>query len=105
MIDEQAFYESVGRLIREERKGQECTQEKLAKATSLSRVSITNIESGKQRVPLHTLADIAEALKVPIEKLIPSGKVSFRTIRQKVDTKEIERLARTFFDDSETPDK
>src|SRR5436190_13696447 len=100
MVYEEAFYEDVGCLIREERKGQKFTQERLADAASLSRVSITNIESGKQRVPLHTLVDIADVLNVPVERLIPSGKVYFRTIKRRVDTKEIERLARTFFDDS-----
>ena len=105
MVDEQTFYEGVGLLIREERRARDCTQEQLAGLVSLSRVSITNIESGKQRVPLHTLVDIAEALQVPTEKFIPSRKVSFKTIKERVDTKEIERVTRTFFDDSETPDR
>lgn len=104
MVNEQAFYETVGRLIREERKLKRLKQEHLAEAASISRVSITNIESGKQRVPLHTLVDIADSLNIPLEKLIPSEKIYYKAVKQRVDSKEIERLARTFFEDSETPD-
>lgn len=54
---------------REARK--EMTQEKLGKIVGLSRTSITNIEQGRQHVPLHHLFSIANALKVPPAALLP----------------------------------
>ena len=69
----QAFYEEVGRLIRDAR--QRCTppitQEGLAKMVGLSRTSITNVEKGRQKCLLHTLADIATALQTDAADLIP----------------------------------
>lgn len=47
------------------------SQADLAKASSLSRTSITNIEKGRQHLPLHTLYTIANALEIPIVELLP----------------------------------
>jgi DNA-binding XRE family transcriptional regulator len=47
------------------------TQDSLAKSVSLTRTSITNIEKGRQKILLHTLADIAAALSVNPADLIP----------------------------------
>jgi transcriptional regulator with XRE-family HTH domain len=67
------FYEEVGRRIREARKRRNpcLTQQELAKLVSLSRTSITNVEKGRQKVLLHTLADIAGALQVSPASLLP----------------------------------
>ena len=68
------FYEEVGRRIRLARKGR-LTQKDLADRVSLTRTSITNIEKGRQKVLLHTLADIAEALQVAPVTLLPQNGV------------------------------
>ena len=47
------------------------TQEAFAKAVGLSRTSITNIESGRQPVSLHTLYAMADILAVEIGDLLP----------------------------------
>jgi transcriptional regulator with XRE-family HTH domain len=47
------------------------TQDNLALRLSLSRTSIINIEKGRQQVLVHTLADIASALGVPMTELVP----------------------------------
>jgi transcriptional regulator with XRE-family HTH domain len=47
------------------------TQDILAQKLSLTRTSIINIEKGRQQVLVHTLADIAGALNVPITTLLP----------------------------------
>lgn len=47
------------------------TQEALAAKTRLTRTSIINIEKGRQQVLLHTLVDIASALRVSPVELIP----------------------------------
>jgi len=48
------------------------SQDDLAKAVRLQRTSITNIEQGSQRVLLHILLDLAEALKCPYQDLVPT---------------------------------
>ncbi|MCB9924345.1 MAG: helix-turn-helix transcriptional regulator [Planctomycetaceae bacterium] len=77
MIDEQCFYEEVGRRIRDARKRRKppLTQETLAGLVSLTRTSITNVEKGRQRFLLHTLADIANALQVAPASLLPQSDI------------------------------
>jgi DNA-binding XRE family transcriptional regulator len=64
------FYAAVGQRIAKARIGQ-LTQEALAKKATLTRTSIVNIEKGRQQILLHTLVDIAQALKMPVAELIP----------------------------------
>jgi DNA-binding XRE family transcriptional regulator len=47
------------------------TQGRLATAVGLSRTSITNIERGRQKIFLHTLADVADVLGVQLHDLVP----------------------------------
>lgn len=73
MNDHQSFYQEVGRRIRDARKRRKppLTQEGLAELVSLTRTSITNVEKGRQKFLLHTLADIAAALQVDPASLLP----------------------------------
>lgn len=75
MNDQQAFYEDVGRRIRDARlkRKPRLTQEGLANLVSLTRTSITNVEKGRQKLLLHTLADIAAVLHVEPGSLLPSA--------------------------------
>lgn len=66
------FYIALGRRIAELRQPR-MTQDELAKAVSLSRTSIINIEKGRQQVLVHTLASISRALSVSPDKLLPPG--------------------------------
>ncbi|MCB1129554.1 MAG: helix-turn-helix transcriptional regulator [Verrucomicrobiae bacterium] len=59
----------AGARIREAR-GKKLTQEELAKATGLSRVSVVNIEAGRQKLLLHHVFRIAEALGLSVSDLI-----------------------------------
>ena len=68
---ERAF-SALASCIKRARKGR-LTQEELGARVSLSRTSITNIEKGRQKILLHTLADIAEALQVAPVKLLPQN--------------------------------
>jgi transcriptional regulator with XRE-family HTH domain len=70
MEDKETFYKLVGARIREHR-GKNLSQEALASAVGLTRTSISNIEKGRQKLLLHTLADIATALKIDTSKLLP----------------------------------
>lgn len=65
------FYQSLGGNICDSRKRSGLTQEMLADQLSISRVSMTNIESGKQRLPLHLVSKIAEVLRTRLDSLIP----------------------------------
>ena len=72
MQDHEELYKEVGRRIFNARKGR-MTQEELASLVSLTRTSITNIEKGRQKFLLHTLADIARSLRVELVSLLPAG--------------------------------
>lgn len=76
MIDEQRLFKEVGQKIRQLREGQtggrgRLTQAELAEMVGLERTSITNIERGNQKVPLHILYRICEALRAPISDVMP----------------------------------
>lgn len=51
------------------------SQEGLAKRVGLSRTSITNIEQGRQQVPLHMIYTFADALGVELTALLPDKKL------------------------------
>jgi DNA-binding XRE family transcriptional regulator len=66
------FYQNVGNLIKSSRKLNDINQETLANYLGISRVSLVNIENGKQRAPLHVLLEISDFLKVPLKELYPT---------------------------------
>ena len=66
----QAFYEDFGARVRRHRGS--TSQAKLGSRVGLSRGSISNIEAGRQHVPLHLLPAFARALGVePAELIAP----------------------------------
>jgi len=71
MKDHSEFYQQVGQSIRS-RRGKNLSQEALSSAVGLTRTSISNIESGRQKMLLHTFVDIADALKVDPANLLPT---------------------------------
>lgn len=71
MTEQQAFYREMGQRIRAAREKSHLTQEALASMVSLTRTSVTNIEKGRQQLLVHTLVEIAKALKVSLESLLP----------------------------------
>ncbi|SRR6266498_3987843 len=77
------LYKQIGYRIRQARKAAGLTQEKLAEQVSLTRTSVTNIEKGRQRLLVHTLAEIARELDVPLAKLLPDKQVQ-RRIEEKL---------------------
>lgn len=79
------FYTELGHLIGEIR-----IKKKLSKAAlgrqlqpELSRASVANIESGKQRVLVHTLVEIANALEVELSEIVPIKKQKKTTSQDK----------------------
>lgn len=71
--DIEQFYITVGGRIRRERKAVGMSQGRLAVLIGITRPSLTLMESGRQRIQLHTLVDIAEALNVPVTYLLPTS--------------------------------
>lgn len=69
-ISEDRLYKELGRRLRDYRKGR-FTQEALADKIGLERTSITNIERGAQKVPLHTLYRICNALSIDVRAVLP----------------------------------
>lgn len=71
MVDLENFYAGLGQRIREERIRHGLTQKDLADKVDLTRTSVTNIELGRQKLLVHTLIEIAEALDLDPGTLLP----------------------------------
>lgn len=71
-VDQDRLYRWIGSQLRERRKAQGITQIQLAKAVDVRRTSITNIESGIQKLPISLLFEICEALRLEPTEIIPS---------------------------------
>ncbi|MDF2449443.1 MAG: hypothetical protein K0R26_1947 [Bacteroidota bacterium] len=77
--DKRQFYELVGKKIKRERSINGINQAALGDKIGISRVSIVNIEKGKQMPPVHVIWKIASVLNVPMENLFPLPGASFST--------------------------
>lgn len=62
----------IGEKVRRYRKKAKNTQSGLAESVGMSRVSIVNLEAGRQNVPIETLYQIACELNVEIRDIIPT---------------------------------
>jgi transcriptional regulator with XRE-family HTH domain len=104
---EDDFYRALGFAIRRQRRLLDLTQEELGRRLEprMTRASIANIESGKQRLLVHRLVDIADALEVKISRLIGAArpkshdapgleKELTRDLESKVSAKVASELAR-----------
>ena len=73
-MDENDLYLAVGKAIAVRRDELNLTQQTLAERVGLSRASLANIETGRQKILLHYLYRIAAALRVSrIEELLPTN--------------------------------
>src|SRR5574341_1605912 len=66
------FYKLLGATIARRRNSVRLTQAQLAERIGAARTSVTNLERGRQQMPLHQLLRIAEVLEVDLKDLIPS---------------------------------
>lgn len=67
---ENLLYQLIGERVRARRGS--LTQTDLADRIGIGRTSVTNLELGQQRMPLHYLVRIAEALDCDVRELLPS---------------------------------
>jgi transcriptional regulator with XRE-family HTH domain len=68
----EVIYQRLGQLVRHHRERLGQTQQQLAESVNLSRTSISNIESGRQRILVHQIFEFASALELPAEVLFPA---------------------------------
>ena len=79
---ETIFYRQIGDIIRMHRRKSNLTQDDLGFLLNISRVSINNIELGKQRLPLHIISYVCEVLEINLLKFIPKYSYGMRTISE-----------------------
>lgn len=74
MIDSQLLYATVGRNVRKIRKATTppMTQQQLASLLDVKRTSITNLEKGQQRIPLHLLYRLCNSLSLQLSDILPA---------------------------------
>lgn len=70
-IDEQRLYATIGEKIKQARVLRGLSQGDLAANAGLERTSITNIEGGKQRAPLHILFRLCATLHIEPSEIFP----------------------------------
>lgn len=70
-LDESRLYASLGHRIRALRKQSGLSQDDLASRLGLLRTSITNIESGRQKLTLASLYKLSAAFNVSFDYLLP----------------------------------
>ncbi len=61
----------LGARVKAARRQAELSPKELAALVGLSRSSIANLESGRQRVPIHIIWNLADALGVSVVDLMP----------------------------------
>ena len=66
------IYKAFGAQVRERREALRMTQLQLSARIGLTRGSVANIEGGRQSVLLHQFLDVAAALQVTPEQLLPT---------------------------------
>lgn len=67
----QEIYVAIGENVRHYRKQAKLSQLELSRQVDLTRASIANLETGRQRILLHTAFDLARALNVSVDDLVP----------------------------------
>ncbi len=72
-VNETLLYHLIGTTIKQQRRKADMTQEQLADAVGVLRTSITNIEAGRQKPPLHLLYEVCIALGVEVATILPTN--------------------------------
>ena len=63
-MDQNALYRMIGRAVAAQRAGLGLTQAVVAQRMGLTRASIANIETGRQKMPVHHIYSLANALEL-----------------------------------------
>ena len=68
-----ALYKRIGSTIKVKRRALGLTQQQLATQLGISRASLANVETGRQRILVHQLYDFAVQLNVNVSDLLPKS--------------------------------
>lgn len=81
------FYINLGRKIQQQRNARHMTQTELGEKLipMMTRASIANIETGKQRVLVHTLVSLTRILQCELVDLLPADEV----VKQAMTSREL----------------
>lgn len=79
-INEELLYRRIGERLKHRREELGLKQGQLAEAVGLLRTSITNIESGRQRPPIHLLYALCAALNLEAADVLPASEEMSRPI-------------------------
>lgn len=76
MISEEKIYDHIRENIRRLREKhpvteEKVTQDKLAKAIGIKRATLTNIEIGNQRAPIHVIYRLCDFFSVSLDEFLP----------------------------------
>ena len=71
---ELTLYQVIGQRIKDQRERMKWTQVMIADKVQMTRASITNIESGRQKISLDTLYNIANAFEMDVYSLLPANR-------------------------------
>lgn len=93
--EKESFYTEIGNNIKNARERANLKQEAFAKLIGLSRVSVVNIERGKQNPPLHILWDISKALKITLHDLLPNYNFHEAELGDEVDSHLEEKIIKS----------
>ena len=66
-----ALYKRLGSTIKAKRRALGLTQQQLAKQLGISRASLANVETGRQRVLVHQVYELADRLNANVHELLP----------------------------------
>jgi transcriptional regulator with XRE-family HTH domain len=90
LLGVESFYVDLGRRLRVLRDRKRLTQQQLGARLEppVTRASIANIETGKQRVLAHTLLQLADAVGVSLGELLPQSTAdASETLRDELQRK------------------
>jgi transcriptional regulator with XRE-family HTH domain len=94
-------YKTIGAIIRARRRRLEWPQQILAARLGISRATLANIETGRQRVLVHQLYAFAEALQLKPSDLLPpasdiqaAADLTMLPIQGDLNAEQIEQIAR-----------
>src|SRR5258708_38354074 len=71
-ININALYKVIGEQLKKRRREFKLTQQELAETLGIERTSVTNIESGTQKPPLHLLYQFCYVLNLDLNLLLPT---------------------------------
>lgn len=89
-----SFYQQLGNALREARIKNGQSQEALAQAMGLSRVTLVNIEKGRQKVQVHNLVEAANFLNIDIAGLLPG-----QSKTDELNSSVVEKIKKKFSDE------